>query len=72
MRNPLDVAEQIKDIVPEEHKPRFDRLIDSFSRDAIEQYGKCWSELSWLCTQLYGDEDWQTEMVAALAESEKD
>lgn len=72
MRNPTEVAEQIRDIVPEEHKAKFEHLIWDFSYKAPEQRLWCWGRLSHLCNALLGEEGkfeypWQVKMISILA-----
>ena len=78
MRTPTGVAQQIRDIVPEEHKERFTRLARDFSYKAVEQRGYCWKRLAALCNGLLGGlplrevEDWQVEMIAILTMVDKE
>ena len=75
MRTPGGVANQIMEIVPDVHKERFQRLIQSFAYKAVEQTGECWALLSRLCNSLLENgalaEDWQVEMISILTMRDK-
>ena len=74
MRMPSQVAEQIREVVPEEHQERFSRLISDFSYKAPELLGYCWEKLSNLCNELIPCgivEDWQAEMIAILIDRQE-
>jgi hypothetical protein len=70
MRTPGGVANQIMEIVPNEHKEKFKWLLRDFNYKAIEQTGECWRKLSYLCNSLLNEgalaEDWQIEMISIL------
>jgi len=53
MRNPLDVAQQIISVVPDEIQPPFEKLVYDFSYKAPEQQGECWGKLAALCNRLW-------------------
>jgi len=69
MRCPSKVAEQIRDVVPEAHWERFDKLISDFSYKPPEEKRICWIRLSTMCNELLPEglvEDWQFKMISIL------
>tara|TARA_B100001964_G_C14164114_1_gene568200 strand:- start:143 stop:385 length:243 start_codon:yes stop_codon:yes gene_type:complete len=71
MRNPSDICKSIKKVVPKEHHPIFDWLIEDFSYKSPEQTQHCWHRLSEKCNNLLGDENppktlWKRNMIEIL------
>ena len=71
MRHPVEVAGRMRDVVPDEFKPKFDKLISDMGYKAPEQVRDCWFMLSELCNVLLLEgEPWKKEMVGILIEKE--
>jgi hypothetical protein len=76
-RSPVEVALQIRDVVPEAHKARFESLANTFSYKAIEQMHGCWARPGNVCNSLLGPggvlaQDWQVEMISILTMKSKE
>ena len=75
-RNPIAVARQIANVVPDEHQSIFEWLINDFSYKAPEQIGACFRRLAGVCNDLLAEgqfeHDWQLEMISILTTKSKE
>ena len=76
MRHPVEVTRRIASIVPNEHRPLFEWLVNDFSYKAPEQHGGCFARLSQECNFLLAEgqleHNWQLEMISILTTKSKE